>query len=473
MGGVEHYLPATVIFRPEYFYCNQAFYPPVKFGSYSVQNVPSVSVSKTGAPSHMYLGETITYNITASYSGPTSCGDSTASNIVVVDTIPDGFTVYLMPKKVIFLGITITWTVTPAAGLNTSITLQSPTYADCEYCYTIATNSVNATVTDCCGCVRTASASQSTELECSEDVSSNKTVSSSFNFEKCTPIKYINEFNFSDTSFWDDVNVSSLKFREERLNDQVLQGQVKIDINGICIVYYTPPSSTYLDVNFSDVDFSSCFDANTTSIRNTIIRLEYNMSTQNSSDPSCGSGSFFDWSILNTGKTVEESSCYENSQQIRIGTFVPVNGSSMGISISGLPPIVDKCGTYDVNLTITRGSSVGAYDVEAVFPLSNYHVNSISYVGYTPTESNNSPTDFVWQYGDYFETNTQAKILMNLTKKCTDQGGMSASLYWDGLCNKNGTYDRECQDGASQNPLVLSGNVCLMKVPELVWATTD
>ena len=197
------------------------------------------------------------------------------------------------------------------------------------------------------------------------------------------------------------------------------------------------------------------------------------MSTQNSSSPSCNSGSFFDWSILNTGKTETGSGCYESSQQIREGVFVPVNGSQMGINISGLSPIVDKCGTYDVNLTLTRSSSVGAYDVEVVFPLSNYNVNSISYVGYTPIESNNSPTDFVWQYDNYFATNTQTKILLNVTKKCTDQGGMGANIYWDGLCNNNGTYDRECQDGASQNPLVLSGNVCLMKVPELFWATTN
>ncbi|KYC45133.1 MAG: NPCBM-associated, NEW3 domain of alpha-galactosidase [Candidatus Methanofastidiosum methylothiophilum] len=471
-GGWCGSLPSgTVIFRPEYLYCEQPFYPPVKFGSYSVSNIPSISVSKTGAPAQMYLGGQITYNITASYSGPTSCGSSSASNIVVVDTIPTGFAIVNAGGGSVS-GNTITWNVTPAAGLNTTIVLQSPTYSNCEYCYTTAINNVTATVTDCCGCVRTASASQSTILECSETVTSNKIVTSNYNFEKCTPLKYVNTFDFSDISFWDDVNVSALKFREEKPNNQVLQGQVKIDING-CVVYYTPPVSTYLDINFSNVDFSGCFDANTTSIRNTIITIEYNMSTQNTSSPSCGSGSFFDWSILDTGKIQAGSGCYQDAQQIRIGTFVPVNDSQMGISITGLPPVVDKCGTYDIELVLNRSSSVGAYDVEAVFPLSNYHINSISYVGHTPLESNNSPADFVWRYGDYFATNTQARILMNVTKKCTDQGGMSASLYWDGLCNRDGSYDRECQDGASQSPLVLSGNVCLMKVPELIWATTN
>lgn len=473
VGGWCGSLPSgAVIFRPKYLYCGQEFYPPVKFGSYSVQNVPSLSVSKTGAPTEIYLGEQITYNIVASYSGPITCGNSPASNIVVVDTIPAGFSIINAGGGSIS-GNTITWSVSPSTGLNTNIVLQSPTYSNCEYCYTTATNTVTATVTDCCGCVRNATASQSTILECSETVTSNKTVSSNNNFEKCTPLKYVNTFAFSNISFWDDVNISALKFREEKPNNQILQGQVKIDINGTCVVYYTPLVSTYLDVNFSNVDFTSCFDANTTSVRNTTITIEYNMSTQNSSSPSCGSNSFFDWSILNTGKTEVGSGCYESSQQIRQGVFVPVNDSQMGISISGIPAVVDKCGTYNIELVINRNSSVGAYDVEVVFPLSNYHVNSISYIGYTPLEFNNSPTDFVWRYGDYFATNSQARIQMNVTKRCNDQGSMSANLYWDGLCNRNGIYDRSCSSSSSQNPLVLTGNVCLMKTPELLWATTN
>ena len=195
----------TVIFEPDYLYCGTDFLPPVKIGSYSVQGIPSVSVSKTGAPGSMYLGGTITYNITASYSEPTPCG-GTASNINVVDTIPAGFSIVNNGGGNV-VGNTITWNVNPATGLNTSITLQSPDYTNCQYCYTTATNTVNATVTDCCGCTRTASSSQSTILECAEKLTSNKTVSSNYNYEKCTPIDYTITYNFANDAFWDDVYI--------------------------------------------------------------------------------------------------------------------------------------------------------------------------------------------------------------------------------------------------------------------------
>jgi uncharacterized repeat protein (TIGR01451 family) len=474
-GWCRAFPSGTVIFEPDYLYCSQEFLPPVKFGSYSVQNVPSLSVTKTGAPGQMYLGESITYTISANYSGPTSCGTGTASSITVVDTIPEGFTVSDAGGGSYDGNRTITWTVPSNAPWSSTITIDAPSYSDCEYCYTYATNNVTASVTDCCGCLRTASASQTTALQCSETLSSNKSVSSNYNFEKCTPISYVNEYNFSDSSFWDDVNMSDLIFTEELANGQLLTGQVIIDVNG-CSITYTPAPTTPMIIDFSDIDFlASCgFDGNTTSIRSTRLRLEYNLSTQNSSPVSgCANSTFYDWSILDTGAIQPGGGCYESSQQIRETVSLTINGSQLGISMSGLPAIVDRCGTYDVNLTITRSSTVGAYDAEVVFPLGDYHINSISYAGYTPAETNNSPVDFVWSYGDYFATNTQARILLNVTKKCTDAGGMGANLYWDGLCNNDGNYDRECQDTVSQSPLVLRGNVCIMKVPELLWATTN
>ena len=80
-----------VIFEPYYLYCGTNFLPRVKIGNYFVTGIPSLSVSKTGAPGSMYLGGTISYNIVASYSGPLNYGSSTTSNILVVDTIPVDF----------------------------------------------------------------------------------------------------------------------------------------------------------------------------------------------------------------------------------------------------------------------------------------------------------------------------------------------------------------------------------------------
>jgi len=121
----------TSLFKPEYTDdCGNVFSPPWQLSSYSITNIPSLSVSKTGAPATIYLGESITYSITATYSGSTSCLlGSGASNITVVDTIPSGFTITDAGGGTVSpLGDTITWIVDPSIGLNTSITLQSPGY---------------------------------------------------------------------------------------------------------------------------------------------------------------------------------------------------------------------------------------------------------------------------------------------------------------------------------------------------------
>lgn len=467
----------VVIFEPHYLYCETNFLPPVKIGNYSVTGIPSLSVSKTGAPGSMYLGGTITYNIVASYSGPLNCNNSTTSNILVVDTIPAGFSIDNNGSGTVS-GNKITWNVDPATGLNTTVVLQSPDYGNCSYCYTTAINTVDATITDCCGCVRTASSSQSTILECAEKLTSNKTVFSNYNFEKCTPIEYTNTYNFANDTFWDDVYITNLKFREELSNMQVLVSPVIITIDS-CNVTYTPPASTYLDVNFSDTTlqsliWTSCaIDTNTTSVRNRSITIEYNLSNQKLSEPRCsGSYTFFDWSILDTGKT-GGGNCY-GVRQIREGVFVTVNGANVNVNLSGLPTIIDRCGTYLVTLNINRDSIGGAYDVNVSFPTDNYHVNvnNITINGGSPNQIL-GPNGYEWKYGDFFVNNTSASIDLNVTKRCDSNGEMTANVVWNDICNNDSTGNI-CTGRASSTPsLILSGNVCLMKVPELFWATEN
>ena len=479
MGSWCSDLPSgVVIFEPRYLYCETNFLPPVKIGSYSVTGIPSISVSKTGAPGSMYLGGTITYNIVASYSGPISCNNSTTSNILVVDTIPAGFSIVNNGGGTVS-GNKITWNVGPATGLNTTVVLQSPRYiGNCNYCYTTAINTVNATITDCCGCVRTASSSQSTYLQCSETVTSTKTASSNYNFEKCTPIEYKNTYQFPDNNFWDDVNISSLEFREELPNNQVLVSPVKITIDS-CSVNYTPPVSSYLDVNFSDtvlqnLMWATCsLDSNTTSVRSKKITIEYNLSNQKLSEPICASShTFFDWSILNTGKSSSGGDCYDNSMQIRNGVFVTINGADVNVNLSNLPTVIDRCGTYIVTLNISRDSIGGAYDVNVSFPTNNYNINAITINGGSPNQIL-GPNGYEWKYGDFFANNTSASIDLNVTKRCDSNGQMTANVVWHDRCN-NDAPDNICSDSTSSTPrLILSGNVCLMKVPELLWATTD
>jgi len=463
-----------VLFEPEYKYCDAFFYPPVKFQNYSISNIPTVSVTKTGAPDQVYLGDAgvnITYIINANYSNPgtTTCPGA-STNFRVVDTIPTEFSIVDANGGTID-GNTITWDISPATSFSKSITLKSPSYSQCQFCGTDAVNTVTATVTDCCGCTKSVSSSQSTILECSENLTSNKTVFSNYNYEKCTPIEYTNTYNFANDGFWDDVYIKDLKFREELDNSQVLEGEVKIEINGSCTVYYSPPASTYLDVNFSDPNLqtliSACGGINAdASVRNTDLSIEYNLSNQ--INPNCTSTSnFFDWSTLNTGKT-GGSGCY-GSSQIQDGVFVTVNGAHMNVDISGIPRITSKCETFIVRLNINRDSTGSAYDVNVSLPTSQYTINNIiSYNGHTPDVVFDSG-EYKWKYGDFFESNTNASIDLNVTLGCNSNGEMTSTVYWHDRCSNDKSVVACSYPDTDKPRLILSGNICVFKTPEILW----
>ncbi|RLF93177.1 hypothetical protein DRN50_07665, partial [Thermococci archaeon] len=363
----------SLLFRPQYEdECGNVFYPPVKLSSYSVQNGTTLTVSKTGAPVEMYLGESITYNISVDFSGPISCGGGSASNITVVDTIPDGFTVTDNGGGT-EVGNTITWTVDPSTTpWSTNITLQAPGYDECEtYCYTYATNTVTATMTDCCGCLLTASASQTTALECQEYFDSEKTVSSvPGNWEKCTDLVYTNTYIFEDNAWWDDVNGTDFIFYEELNNNQeYVNGSLSVDVDGnpitgITVTYPDPQGRLKLDFSTSNFTYSP---------RNKTLTITYTLKTTDLSSPHCeASYSFYDWSILDTGKT---GGVCQPDQIIQETVYVTVNQGQMSVSINGLPTLVDTCGSYDnITIDLARTSAVGAYDVEVIFPLNSYYI---------------------------------------------------------------------------------------------------
>ena len=86
-------------------------------------------------------------------------------------------------------GGTITWTYTPPATLSRTITVQSPTVANCEtYCNTTFTNNVSVSGVDCCGCSLSASASETTAIECHEGVTSEKQPAAPPNAAATSPI---------------------------------------------------------------------------------------------------------------------------------------------------------------------------------------------------------------------------------------------------------------------------------------------
>ena len=460
----------TLLFKPEYTDdCGNLFSPPWQLSSYSITGGTSLSVSKTGAPYEIYLGESITYTITASYSGPTSCPPGPgASNITVVDTIPNGFTITDAGGGTV-MGNTITWIVVPSVGLNTTITLQSPPYTQCEtYCYTYATNTVNATMIDCCGCPLTASASQTTALECEEYFDSEKTVSSTTNFEKCTDLYYTNTYIFDDDVWWDGVNWTDFIFYEEMPNDQIYVGNLFVIVNGTCQIVITPTFDPRLILDFSTGDYSSCDPF--PSVRNSTLVITYTLRTTDSSLPACeASYSFYDWSILDTGKT---GGVCQPDQEIQETVYVTVNQAQMSIGVAGLPAIVDSCGTYNVDINLNRASVVGAYDVLVVLPTDNYNATITGYTGPVPVTTVFADR-IEFDYGDAFVANNSAQIHVTFQNRCSSPSDLSVTVYWDGYCQNDATPDMECSASAGGSPILVEGSLLIKKTPELIYATEN
>ncbi|MBU7036705.1 MAG: DUF11 domain-containing protein [Theionarchaea archaeon] len=464
-----------ILFQPEYYDdCGEVFYPPVQYGNLSVTSVPSLTLSKTGAPPEIYLGESITYTIAAAYSGPLSCGGGNAGNITVVDTIPGGFTIVDAGGGTV-VGSTITWVVAATAGLNTTITLQSPNYSQCElYCYTYATNTVTASMTDCCGCTLTASSSQTTALECEEYYDSEKAVSSTTGFEKCTDIYYTNTYQFYDDVWWDDVSWTDLVFYEDMANFQTyVAGSLSVTVDdgvNTCSIVIAPNIvGGQLVLDFSTGDYSSCvpFPA----VRNSTLTIQYTLQTTDASSPGCcePTYSFYDWSVLDTGK--QGGSC-QPDQELQETVYVTINQAQMNISINTIPDFISSCESCNVSIDVTRTSAVGAYDVLVVVPIQNYAVTVTGYTGPVPTLTTYADR-LEFDYGDSFVTQVAAQILVTFQKRCGTPADNSASVYWDGKCWDDAQPDRECSHTVAGCPYLLEASLFIKKTPELIYATQN
>jgi len=474
----------TLIFRPEYYDdCGEVFYPPIQFGTLSTTGGTSLSASKTG-PYEVYLGELITYNLSVTYTGDPVCV-ANSTNITIIDTIPGGFTVVNAGGGAV-IGNTIQWVILPTATpWNTNIILQVPLYGQCEtYCYTSAVNTLDATVTDCCGCVLTASTTASTYLECEQLVDSEKTVASvPGNWEKCTEITYTNTYVFADNALLDTESWNTMVFYEEMANNQVYVSTQPVTITdnatgASCSVNVVPSVVLgELVYDFSGYDFSAC-----PSVRNSTLVIQYNLRTTDASQPNCGSYSFYDWSRLDTGWP-DFGQCMPDSV-IQEGEMVTVTQSDMDISISGLPTMVDVCGTYNVTITLTNPqATVDAYDVVVFLSTVNYDIDLLT-VSYTGALPNSGPTatvvpeqGYTWDYGDNFTGGTSGTISFTIHKKCAPlDSTLRADVYYDDLCNDDDSPDVSdpvCTESATTTPFILQASIFIKKVPELVYAATN
>lgn len=458
--------------------CDQEFYPPVELSAINAPaNGSSLTVGKNGAGAVIQIGDPVTYTVTSAYSGQITCGSGTTGLITVVDTVPDGFTVTDAGGGAWVpggggTGGTITWTYTPPASLNTTVTFQSPDATQCEaYCNTIFTNTITASGIDCCGCSLNASDSETTAIECAEGVTSNK--SSSSPTERCDNTTYTNTYEFSGGS---GVVLSDLRFDEHAELQQVyVPGSLSVllgagDITGCVAVTNNTPGGSLL------IDFSGCA---ATPLAGQTVTITYDLTATANTVAACSSGTFYSWSSMDLGPA--GSNCLGDGI---IHETVPVSivSPGMSVSIGGLGQIYHTCESKTITMTLSQTSSnANPKDVKLVLSGLNYFVvnpaaticGGVSPVSCTPTIDGSG--DYVWQFNDAFTGAGQsATIQLEVQKRCTGGGDLVATAYFDDHCTDDAVSDELCSTTATETPaLLLVGDLLIEKTPETYYANTN
>jgi uncharacterized repeat protein (TIGR01451 family) len=458
--------------------CGNQFHAPVQLSTINpASDTSALSVTMTGAPAVIQIGDTVTYNMTSAYTGPLSCGTGGSSGtITVVDTVPNGFSLLDAGGGTWVPGAggtggTITWTYTPPATLSTTIVLQSPLRTECEtYCYTTFSNTVTASMTDCCSCTLSATASQDSAIECEEFVDAVKTAVP-LPGVRCDTVEYTNSFNFGSAG----VLLNTLVFTEQaELQQQYVPGSLTVTYDGAnitaCVVATdTTPGGTLA------LDFSGCPGD---MVNNKALVISYRLTLTEATTSACASASFYSWSNLEMGSIGSE--CLADGT-IYQAVPISVEAPTMAATITGLGQTEEWCQAKTVTLTLSQTSSSAIpKDVQLVLSGLNYSVvnpvaavcSGVAPVSCTPTIVGD---DYVWTFGDGFTgSGQQATIEVAVQKRCAGTGDLVATAYFDDLCNDDATPNRTCSASATATPAILSSaDLLIDKTPETFQASTS
>ncbi len=469
-----------LIWLPEYKDgCGNVFHPPVKTSQLTASGTaPQLNVTKSG-PSEIEIGSAVDYHIAVTYTGPTSCGNGgTTGPVTVTDHVPDGFTVTdagggTWTPGAGGTGGTIEWSFDPAvnSSFSTDITLQAPAIDQCQYCFTTYTNTVEASVTDCCGCDRQGSASQTTAIECSQYLTSDKTANPT-SVETCGEITYTNTYVFGNDAALNGVDLSGMSFEDRADNyQQFVPGTLQVTFDGADITSCvhvndgTPGGSLLLD-------FSGCSGA--VQGKTLVITYHLRLTDQSQPSPPCGDPyTFYAWSTLDLGIT--GGNCLQDGK-LHETTQITVTPPSMEIDLQGLPPIVEKCGTYQMDIVIDRTSAQGVpHDVLVRLNTDAYYVISVvGYDGITPSGPVDHGTYVEWDYGDGFASTSQATIHLTVQKKCEGGGDLTATVVFDDACHDDTQSDASCSASHTYSPRLLIGaDLIISKTPEVYSASEN
>ncbi len=227
------------------------------------------------------------------------------------------------------------------------------------------------------------------------------------------------------------------------------------------------------------INFSNCSTYG--SVRNRTLTITYRLTVTEDTVGACSGATFYSWSQLDMN-FASGSECLPDGI-IYETTTVSVDPPAMSLAISGLGQIIDKCQTQTITMTLTQTSGDGNAQRCAAGPLrfellrgrtrpppcaaatwrrppAPRPCRETIMSGISPMASAAS--------------GQQAVIQLDVQKRCSGGGDLSATAYFDDNCNDDGTYDDTCSVNATETPaLLLNGDLLIEKNPEVYYATTN
>ncbi|MEN6369151.1 MAG: DUF11 domain-containing protein, partial [Thermotogota bacterium] len=251
-----------------------------QIGSVGGTGGPSLSATKSG-PTLVKLGQDLTYTVGVTYSGSPSCGTGIVDLVSVVDSVPDGFVVVSAGGGTVLPSGDIAWTFDPTVdpSFSSSVTIRVP--SDCGACYTETANGLSASVVDCCGCTRTASATAPIVIECELLYTSEMTVTPEALVRCGDPATFTDTHVFANDASLDPVSFDEYQYATLPSNGLAyVPGSLAVTVDG-------SSASATVDDATPDGPLGVRIDR-TDSVRGHTVVYTYQLEATEASSPACG-----------------------------------------------------------------------------------------------------------------------------------------------------------------------------------------
>ncbi|MDX9955651.1 MAG: hypothetical protein RBT75_16240, partial [Anaerolineae bacterium] len=445
--------------------CNHPYYELPQNASWQLMDVPgNIGLSKS-MPAEIYRGETVTTTISVDMTGITG-------TTIITDTIPDEWTVLDADGGTVFtIGATtyITWETDTSTTFTVILLSPNDTITGCETCGTLMTNAVATWGTDCQNCLREATASASTYIQCNDGIVSDKQVSSPIAPCSEESFTYTNTTVFGST-FMVTPTWGGLVFTETLPYQTYVTGTAEIWVsNGplSCTATFSESTVAGGPLIITNISPTCAID-----LPGATLQISYQ--THVGEPEACSDTNWYDWSYLNLGVTGNDACAYDGVLQE--GVFVETHAPQMQLTLDGLPPVISECGAYTVTLAAERTTpDIASYDAVIDLVTSTYAVVTVvGFDGALPVLTETDASGYHWYYGDAFATALTATVQLRVQLRCDGAGPFQATLAYDNLCANDEVYRERCTVGGTLgNPLVAPCAPILTKFPEVIYATDD